>query len=211
MPTIAGLRRRGYTPESIRTAVRARRHQQGRRLDRLREPRDRAARRPRRRRRRGRWRCSTRCASSSPTGPRSSAATSHREPCHAPVHPQQPELGTRDVRARPRALDRARRLRRGAGQGLLPSLPGQPRPPEVRLRRRVHRLREGRAGRGHARARDRRRRHEERHAGRRRGQGQGHAHLARRRRRARRPRCASTTGSSASRIPTPAARTSRRA
>ncbi len=48
MPTLVGLRRRGYTPESIRAAVRTRRHQQGRRLDRPCQPRRRAARRPRR-------------------------------------------------------------------------------------------------------------------------------------------------------------------
>ena len=101
------------------------------------------------------------------------------EPCHAPVHPQQPELGTRDLPARARAVDRARRLRGDAGEGLLPPLPGQPRAAEVRLRRRVHRLREGRRRRGHEVLRDPRR-DEERHAGRRRGEGQGHDHLARR-------------------------------
>ena len=47
MPTIAGLRRRGYTPESLRLPERARRNEQGGRLDRLREPRAGAARRPR--------------------------------------------------------------------------------------------------------------------------------------------------------------------
>ena len=41
--------------------VRARRHQQGRRLDRLREPGHRAARRPRRQGARARWPCSSRC------------------------------------------------------------------------------------------------------------------------------------------------------
>ena len=46
MPTIVGLRRRGYTPEAIRLMCRARRRQQGRRLDRLREAGHRAARRP---------------------------------------------------------------------------------------------------------------------------------------------------------------------
>ena len=54
-------------------------------------------------------------------------------------------------------------------------------------------------------ARDARRRHEERHAGRRRGQGQGHDHLGRRARCARRPRCASTTACSSTSSPTPAA------
>ena len=53
--------------------LRARRHQQGGRLDRLREPRDRACATTSTRRRRARWRCSTRSAWRSPTGPRPSA------------------------------------------------------------------------------------------------------------------------------------------
>ena len=55
------------------------------------------------------------------------------------------------LRARPRGLDRARRLRRGAAEGLLPAVPRQQGAPEVRLRRRVHRLREGRGRQRHAR------------------------------------------------------------
>ena len=47
-------------------------------------------------------------------------SASHREPCSAPAHPQRPELGPAPVHARPRGVDRARRLRRGAAQGLLP-------------------------------------------------------------------------------------------
>ena len=55
------------------------------------------------------------------------------------------------VQPRPGAVDRARRLRRSAGQGLLPPLPRQQGAPQVRLRRRMHRLREGRRRRRHAR------------------------------------------------------------
>ena len=53
-------------------------------------------------------------------------ADAHREPCHAPAHPQRPELGQRAFGLGRERLDRARRLRRGAAEGLLPPLPGQP-------------------------------------------------------------------------------------
>jgi glutaminyl-tRNA synthetase len=96
MPTIAGLRRRGYTPESIRLLC------------------DRAG-----TSKAGGW---TDYASLEialrddldPKAPRAMAVldpvrlelvnwaetfgdAAHREPCHAPVHPQHPELGTRDL------------------------------------------------------------------------------------------------------------------
>ncbi len=45
-----------------------------------------------------------------------------------------------------RTLDRARGLRRGAAQGLLPALSRQQGAAEVRIRRPVHRIREGRIG-----------------------------------------------------------------
>ena len=114
------------------------------------------------------------------------------------------------LRARPGGLDRARRLRRGAGEGILPPVSGQPRAPEVRLHRRVHRLRERR--------RRRRRRGaapgsspdtQQRHARRRRGQGQGHHHLGRLRRRPARRSAPLRPAVQRSRSPTPAARTSR--
>ena len=135
--------------ESIRLMCRAHRRQQGRRLDRLREPR--------------RSRCAT---TSTPKAPRAMAVL---DPVEARAH----QLG-RAVRQRgasralpragrirsgpssaratsrsARAVDRARRLRRGAAEGLLPPLPRQPGAPEVRLRGRVHRLREGRRRQRH--------------------------------------------------------------
>ena len=100
MPTIAGLRRRGYTPESIRLLC------------------DRAG-----TSKAGGW---TDYASLEialrddldPKAPRAMAVldpirlvltnwaetfgdAAHREPCHAPVHPQRPELGARDLRLGP--------------------------------------------------------------------------------------------------------------
>ena len=101
MPTIAGLRRRGYTPESIRMLCeRAGTSKAGGWTDyasleiALRDDLD-------------------------PKAPRAMAVLdplrleltnwaelfggdgAHREPCHAPVHPQRPELGTRDIRMGP--------------------------------------------------------------------------------------------------------------
>ena len=100
MPTLAGLRRRGYTPESIRLLC------------------DRAG-----TSKAGGW---TDYASLEialrddldPKAPRAMAVldpvrleltnwaaifgdAAHREPCHAPVHPQHPELGARDLRLGP--------------------------------------------------------------------------------------------------------------
>ena len=181
MPTIAGLRRRGYTPEALRLMC------------------ERAG-----TSKAGGW---TEYASLDaalrddldPKAPRAMAVLD-------PVELRLDELGRAlrqrgasrglpcagasaeararraPVRARAAPVDRARRLRRGAGQGLLPPLSRQPGAPQVRLRDRVHRLREGRLGARHRGARQRRARHQERHAGRRRGQGQGHDHLGRRRR-----------------------------
>jgi len=101
MPTIAGLRRRGYTPESIRLMCeRAGTSKAGGWTDyaslelALRDDLD-------------------------PKAPRAMAVldplrleltnwaaifggdAAHREPCHAPVHPQRPELGTREIRMGP--------------------------------------------------------------------------------------------------------------
>ena len=101
MPTIAGLRRRGYTPESIRLLCeRAGTSKAGGWTDygsleiALRDDLD-------------------------PKAPRAFAVldpvrleltnwaetfggdAAHREPCHAPVHPQRPELGTRELRLGP--------------------------------------------------------------------------------------------------------------
>jgi glutamyl/glutaminyl-tRNA synthetase len=91
--------------------------------------------------------------------------------------PAAPGAGPAPLRAGSAGVDRTRRLRRSAREGLLPPVPGQQGAPEVRHGRRVHRLREGRArhrGRG---AGARGARHQERHARRRRGEGQGHHHL----------------------------------
>jgi glutaminyl-tRNA synthetase len=99
MPTLAGMRRRGYTPASIRNGRRHRR-QQDQHLGRLQRARHRAARRPGR------------------PGPRAMAvldplplkltnwaevfgSDGHREPCQAPAHPQRPELGQRQFELGP--------------------------------------------------------------------------------------------------------------
>jgi glutaminyl-tRNA synthetase len=68
--------------------------------------------------------------------------------CSAPVHPHHPEWARAPSRS-PRTVDRAGRLHGSPEQGLLPLQPaerrqaGFARAPEVRLRRRVHRLRQG--------------------------------------------------------------------
>ena len=82
------------TRRAIRLMLRARRHQQGRRLDRIRQPGHRAARRPRRQRRpRAMAVIDPAQAHADELERGSSAAAS--EPCHAPAHPQRPELGER--------------------------------------------------------------------------------------------------------------------
>ena len=100
MPTIAGLRRRGYTPESIRLLCeRAGTSKAGGWTDyasleiALRDDLDPKAARamavldP------------VRLVLTNWTETFGDAA--HREPCHAPVHPQHPQLGTRDLRLGP--------------------------------------------------------------------------------------------------------------
>ena len=119
MPTIAGLRRRGYTPEALRLMC------------------ERAG-----TSKAGGW---TEYASLDaalrddldPKAPRAMAVLdpvelrlanwaelfggeAHREACHAPVHPQQARARRAPVRARPEPVDRARRLRRSAAEGVLP-------------------------------------------------------------------------------------------
>jgi glutaminyl-tRNA synthetase len=70
-----------------------------------------------------------------------------RRRMHAPVHPHHPEMGVRTFPSR--ASCGSRRLHGSADQGLLPLLPadrrqaGQPRAPALRLRDRVHGLRQG--------------------------------------------------------------------
>ena len=148
------------------------------------------------RRRRARWRCSTRCAWCSPTGPRPSATRRTASPAMRRSIRSIPELGTRDLRLGPELWIERDDFAEVPAKGFFRLYPRQPRPPQVRLRRRVHRLREGRRRQRHPRAGDDRRRHQERHARRRRGQGQGHADLARRATTRSPPRCASTTVSS---------------
>ena len=69
---------------------------------------------------RGAWRCSIRSGSSSTTIP-----DGESEDTLAPNHPQQPELGRRAMPFVARAVDRARRLRRDAAEGLLPADAGR--------------------------------------------------------------------------------------
>ena len=180
--------------------VRARRHQQGRRLDRLREPRRRPARRPRPEgaARDGGARSGASCGSTNWADVFGSDGASRGLPCAGRIRSGPSSASARSASAR--ALDRARRLRRGAAEGLLPPLSRQPGAPEVRLRDRVHRLREGRRRQRHRGARDASSPDTKSGTpGRRRGQGQGHDHLGRRRTTRCRPRCASTTACS----PTP--------
>ena len=147
MPTIAGLRRRGYTPESLRLMC------------------ERAG-----TSKAGGW---TEYASLDaalrddldPKAPRAMAvldpvelrltnwaalfgSDAHREACHAPVHPQTARARRAPLRRSGPSLwierDDFAEVPR---EGLLPPLPRQPGPPQVRLRHRVHRLREGRLGR----------------------------------------------------------------
>jgi glutaminyl-tRNA synthetase len=108
------------------------------------------------------------------------------ENCEAPVHPHHPELGNAHVPAGPRTLDRARRLRRDAAEGLLPALPRQHGPAALRLRRDLHRLRQGRRRQHHGRPLRGHARLEVRHAGRRQLQGEGQHPLGQRSARARR-------------------------
>ena len=103
------------------------------------------------------------------------------EPCSAPGAPAAAaSSASAAFGLGPGALDRARRLCRGAAQGLLSPLPRQQGAPQVRHGGRVHRLQQGRRGPHHRRAGTRAARHQERHAGRRCRQGQGHDHLGRR-------------------------------
>jgi glutaminyl-tRNA synthetase len=87
----------------------------------------------------------------------------------------QPDAGT---------VDRARRLHGRSAQGLPPALPRQPHAPEIRLRDRMHRLREGRRRHHHRRTGRTGAGHQERHAGRRQRQGQGRHHVGQRQARA---------------------------
>ena len=92
MPTISGLRRRGYTPEAIRAFC----ERIGvAKLDSLVDvdaARGRDARRPEPRARRARWPCCARCGSSSRTIPRARSRS-----CEAVNNPEDPSTGTREV------------------------------------------------------------------------------------------------------------------
>jgi glutaminyl-tRNA synthetase len=48
-----------------------------------------------------RWRCSTRCRLALTNWAETFGDAAHREPCHAPVHPQRAELGARELRLGP--------------------------------------------------------------------------------------------------------------
>jgi glutaminyl-tRNA synthetase len=182
MPTIAGLRRRGYTPESIRLLCeRAGTSKAGGWTDyasleiALRDDLD-------------------------PKAPRAMAVldpvrltltnwsetfgdAAHREPCHAPVHPQHAELGTRDLRLGPELWIERDDFAEVPAKGFFRLYPATAFASSTATSSSAPAARRTATAR-HPRARDDRRRHQERHAGRRCGQGQGHADLARRRRRA---------------------------
>jgi len=69
------------------------------------------------------------------------------EQCLAPNHPQKPELGKRAVPFAARAVDRARGFHGNPGQGIFPPLSRQQGAAALRLRGRMHRLRQGRRAR----------------------------------------------------------------
>ncbi len=183
MPTIAGLRRRGYTPESIRVMCeRAGTSKAGGWTDyasleiALRD--DLEAKAPR---------------AMAVLDPIRLVLTNwaeifgsiaHREPCHAPAHPQRPELGVREFSLGPELWIERDDFAEVPAKGFFRLYPGN----RVRLKYgyvvECTGCEKDANGVVTRRARHRRRRHAQRHAGRRRGQGQGHAHLARRRRRA---------------------------
>ena len=196
MPTIVGLRRRGYTPEAIQLFCERIGVTKADGWIDYEHARRRAARRPRPEGAARAWRCSTRCKLVIDNWAELTAP-SIVEPARAPVHPHHPELGTRDVPVRPRAVDRARRLHGSAAQGLLPPLPRQQgaaastatssnapaatRTPTATSPRctatTVPDTKSGTPGADSV-------------------QGQGHDHLGRRRRCAAQPKCACTTGCS---------------
>ena len=139
MPTIAGLRRRGYTPASIRLMCdRAGTSKAGGWTDyasleiALRDDLEGAG-------AASHGGARPAAAASSSTGPRSSAARRTARRARHRRTRSTPSSASAASALGPHALDRARRLRRSAGQGLLSALPRQPGAPEVRLRRRVRR------------------------------------------------------------------------
>src|SRR5256885_1773098 len=85
--------------------------------------------------------------------------------------PAEAGMGQAQAAALSRAVDRARGFLREPAEGLLSSLPRQQGAPALRLRRRVHRLRQGRGRQGHGSALQVRSGHEIGHGGR--GDGQG--------------------------------------
>ena len=184
MPTLVGLRRRGYTPEAIRLFCRAHRRHQGRQLDRL----------------LGRSRIALRDDLEG-KAPRAMAvldplklvldnwaevfgSDEHLEPCSAPAHPQQPDSGSAQLPLGREVWIEREDFMETPPKGYFRLFPGN----KVRLKygyvvecTGCEKDDAGQRRRGAWRAGAR---HQERHAGRRRGEGQGHDHLGRRARRA---------------------------
>jgi glutaminyl-tRNA synthetase len=142
----------------------------------------------------------------------------HREPCQAPAHPQHPEFGQRRFELGPEVWIERDDFAEAPPKGFFRLFPpdrcrtAAPHKgaSQVRHGRRMHRLREGRLGRGHRGAGHGGARHQERHARGRRRQGQGHHHLGGACTMRCRPRCACSSGCSPPISPRPAAATSAR-
>ena len=190
LPTLVGARRRGYTPEGFRRFTDRIGVSQVRRLDRLQRVRRMPARRTERHRPR-------RIAVLDPVKLIiDNYPEGQSEDCFAPNHPQQPELGKRAVPFSTELWIEREDFMETPVQGLFPPVPGQHRAAALRLRRQMHRLRQGRRRQHHRRALRLPARHQIRHPRRRLGQGQGQHPLGVSRRMPTKPRCACTTACS---------------
>jgi glutaminyl-tRNA synthetase len=151
MPTIVGLRRRGYTPESLRLMA-ERTGTSKAAAGSTTAPWRAACAKTWKTRPTAAWPCWTRSSWCSPTGTRSGAATpgyleTARSPCRtAPAE----GAGKRQFKMGREVWIERERLRGSAAQGLQAPVPRQPGAPEVRPRHRMHRLgAQGRRRPGH--------------------------------------------------------------
>ena len=174
MPTIFGLRRRGYTASSIRlfcdrTAV----SKSDSRIDyslleqAVRDDLDPVAARS--------------VAVLDPLAGHHQLPRGPERNLHGAAQSARPRGRPARIPADARTLDRARRLPRGSAEEVLPPVPRQHCAPEVRLRGALHRLHQERGRRGRGSPGRIPAGHQERHAGRRQRQGQGQHHLGQRR------------------------------
>ena len=179
MPTLAGMRRRGYTPASIRKMAEDTGASQDQHLGRLLGARDRAARRPRAAGAARDGGARPAASSSSPTGPRCSARRRTASRARRRAHPQRPELGQRHFTLGPEVWIERDDFAEVPPKGFFRLFPGN----KVRLKYGMvvecTGCEKDASGPRHRGAGARGARHQERHAGRRRGEGQGHDHLGR--------------------------------